>query len=254
MRSALRDFKFLLKKKPLKKSKKELKNIADALGAARDADVTIVALEKLLKKAKPEKIKNGIENLIAESREKRARAQLELQETLAATAIEDLQDDFSQAIAAATKPNKHHAAVSFNRAGREAVERSLANFLDLSAGIYAPFDDDALHEMRIAAKRLRYAIELFAACWGERIAPFAGEIAAMQSSLGEVHDADVWIEGLTERLQNKKTDRNQAADIWLLGEFVKHRAKNYQSALARWNRWRNEDFTGKMRRAVTTVN
>ena len=47
-------------------------------------------------------------------------------------------------------------------------------------------------EMRIAAKRLRYAIELFTVCWGARIAPFAEEIAEMQSFLGEVHDANGW--------------------------------------------------------------
>ncbi|NJM52825.1 MAG: CHAD domain-containing protein [Blastocatellia bacterium] len=34
-----------------------------------------------------------------------------------------------------------------------------------------------MHQLRIAAKRLRYAIELFAICWGEQISPFAKKSA-----------------------------------------------------------------------------
>ena len=52
LRSALRDFAHLMKKKSLKKISKDIKQIADTLGAARDQDVAIVALENCEKDPK----------------------------------------------------------------------------------------------------------------------------------------------------------------------------------------------------------
>lgn len=53
---------------------------------------------------------------------------------------------------------------------------------------------EELHALRIAAKRLRYTLELFRdvfAAPGERL---VGHVKAMQEELGEVHDHDVRLE------------------------------------------------------------
>ncbi len=51
----------------------------------------------------------------------------------------------------------------------------------------------ALHDMRIAAKRLRYILELTAPCFGP-YAEKAGKLAKdVQDLLGEIHDCDVQI-------------------------------------------------------------
>lgn len=251
LRSALRDFAPLMKRRPMKKVKRDLKLVADALGAARDQDVAIVALERLRQEAKDEQVKTGIEKLIEERRATRERTQLDLMETLAVTAIEDLQNRFSAAIEASTERKKSARVVSFNEAGREAVSESLQEFCNLSRSLYEPFNIEELHELRIAAKRLRYAIELFTACWGEKIAPFAGEIAEMQSFLGEVHDADVWIANLSERLGDAKENDNRQTNVWLLSEFVRERTKNYRAALRLWGGWQENDFVERMRAVVS---
>jgi CHAD domain-containing protein len=239
----------------MKKVKRDLKRVADALGAARDQDVAIVALERLQSEAKDEQIKTGVGKLIEERRATRERAQLDLMETLAVTAIEDLQTRFTAAINEATKQKKSARVVSFNEAGRAAVSESLREFCDLSRSLYEPFNIEELHELRIAAKRLRYAIELFTACWGEKMAPFAGEIAEMQSFLGEVHDADVWIDGLSERLRaadDKTTESGERrTNVWLLSEFVKERTKNYRAALKLWSEWQKNDLIERMRVVVS---
>src|SRR4051794_18275583 len=51
VRSALRDFKPYLRRRKLNRSAAELKRVAKALGAVRDADVAIKALEELQEKA-----------------------------------------------------------------------------------------------------------------------------------------------------------------------------------------------------------
>ncbi|CAN5449894.1 hypothetical protein BH18ACI1_BH18ACI1_07320 [soil metagenome] len=250
LRSALRDFARLMKKKPLKQVKKDLKQIADALGAARDQDVAVVALEKLRKKSRDKQTREGIGKLIEERRSLREQAQIGLIETLAVAMIEDLQRRFNKAIDEATRQKKSARIVSFNEAGRDVVGKSLEEFCDLSKNIYAPFTDEPLHELRISAKRLRYAIELYTACWGKHIAPFADEVADMQSFLGEVHDADVWLESLSECLRDSKSENENQANIWLLSEFVEKRTKNYRFALKLWSKWKETDF---IRRMQTTV-
>ncbi|MBA2735748.1 MAG: CHAD domain-containing protein [Pyrinomonadaceae bacterium] len=254
LRSALRDFAPLMKRRPLKKVKKDLKRIADALGAARDQDVAIVALEKLQKEVEIAPVKAGVGKLIEERRSVRERAQLELIKTLAVSAIENLEKRFAAAIDEGINRKKSARVVSFNEAGRNAVAASLQDFCDLSASLYEPFNIEDLHELRIAAKRLRYAIELFTACWGKAIAPFAVEIAEMQSFLGEVHDTDVWIESLGERLRGsdgKPAESEYQTAVRLLSEFVKERTKNYRAALKLWSAWKENDFISRLRAVIS---
>jgi CHAD domain-containing protein len=258
LRSALRDFMPLMDKRPSKRVRKELKQLADALGAVRDQDVAIVALEALQNEAKDEAIKDGIGKLLEERNGLRETARLNLTETLAAGNLGDLQDRFAAAIDKAARQKKSNRTVSFNEAGRDAVARSLQDLLDLGASLYEPFKTEELHEMRIAAKRLRYAVELFTACWGKAIAPFAEETAEMQGFLGEVHDCDIWIESMGGRL--RRGQGNAAANgsdyqtaAWLLSEFVRKRTKEYRSALKLWSEWEANRFAERMRATIQSL-
>ena len=48
-----------------------------------------------------------------------------------------------------------------------------------------------LHNMRIAAKRLRYALEALREVLGPETAPLVERVVALQDALGALHDADV---------------------------------------------------------------
>jgi hypothetical protein len=48
-----------------------------------------------------------------------------------------------------------------------------------------------LHDMRIAAKRLRYVLELFAPAFGPYAADAARQVRRLQDIIGEIHDCDV---------------------------------------------------------------
>jgi len=52
----------------------------------------------------------------------------------------------------------------------------------------------ALHDMRIAAKRLRYLLELVGFCFGEVGDEAQGRARDLQEVLGEIHDCDVMLE------------------------------------------------------------
>jgi CHAD domain-containing protein len=53
---------------------------------------------------------------------------------------------------------------------------------------------EAMHEMRIAAKRLRYVLELVGFTLGEVGAEAQGRARDLQEVLGDIHDCDVMLE------------------------------------------------------------
>ena len=57
----------------------------------------------------------------------------------------------------------------------------------------APDASEAQHDMRIAAKRLRYALEIFASCLGEEADEARQAAKRLQSVLGDIHDCDLML-------------------------------------------------------------
>jgi hypothetical protein len=148
--------------------------------------------------------------------------------------------------------------MSFRQAGREVIESRIEELREFSNSLHHPFDVEPLHEMRIAAKRLRYALEMFAQCWGGRLSTCSREVAELQTSLGELRDCDIWLEDLGTRLDRHRdesgVDAGQAADsrirlgaIWLLNHFAKERGKHFRRALARWHKWETSWFFERMK-------
>lgn len=57
----------------------------------------------------------------------------------------------------------------------------------------APDAGEAQHDMRIAAKRLRYVLEIFAPCLGEEADAARRAAKQLQSVLGDLHDCDLML-------------------------------------------------------------
>jgi hypothetical protein len=58
-----------------------------------------------------------------------------------------------------------------------------------------------LHDLRIAAKRLRYALEIFERCF-PAVKPMLQKLTDLQESVGDIHDLDVLVEIIRERLRH----------------------------------------------------
>lgn len=63
-----------------------------------------------------------------------------------------------------------------------------------------PANVTELHDQRIACKRLRYLLEIFAIAFPDDLAPFIDEVKGLQDLLGDIHDCDVQIPMLEEHL------------------------------------------------------
>ncbi len=91
--------------------------------------------------------------------------------------------------------------------------------------------DEELHEVRIKAKRCRYAAEAAAPVLGKRAAGFAAAAAGLQDALGELNDAvvaETW-------LRDWAAGRKASAVVFAAGELA---GLERAAAAARRASWR----------------
>jgi CHAD domain-containing protein len=254
LRSAMRDFMPYVRQRGLSSVLKQTKNIAAALGEVRDQDVAIIALEKIQKQA-PAETSDALQQLVDERKLRRNESRDNLSSVLIAKEMKTAKKEFMERIEKATALAKppSQTELTFSKMSAAVILDRLKELEKLSESLYKPFEIESLHDMRIAAKRLRYALELFQQCWGRSLQTFAKNAARMQTALGEVHDCDVWIESLGKRInaaRKQKQDDKIAAFIWLLSHFVKVRTKHLRQAYDLWREWEANDVSGQVRQAV----
>lgn len=255
LRSALRDLSQIIDGKPIRRINADLKKIAASLGEVRDLDVAIIAIEELLGGAIEDPIKEGVNSLIAELKIEREKAHSRVQKTLSSISVEGLRNRFLQQIESEILQPELFRPSELTEVGRGVIEARLEDLCLHGESIFMPFDGPRLHELRITAKRLRYAMELFASAWPDQIAGIAKEISKLQGYLGEVHDCDLWIEKLSKRLAKKVSRKavrsaNALAAAWLLSRFVDTRGRNYRKAVELWLEWTENGFVERLRKTI----
>jgi CHAD domain-containing protein len=77
----------------------------------------------------------------------------------------------------------------------------LGGFAD---GALSPDASETQHDLRIAAKRLRYVLEIFAACLGGEAKAARDAAKRLQSVLGDLHDCDLML-AKVERIGSVET-------------------------------------------------
>ena len=256
LRSSVNDFRPYLRKGTLPRPK--LRTIAARLGQVRDIDVALIALRQLRSNTKGAAA-DGIKLIAAELRARRKTARATLMNGLQEQTIENFRKEFLAKLRAMlivvpgepqTETYASPLAVSFRSLGSDIISARLKDFVSASSSLYMPYQIKKLHELRILAKRLRYSIELFALCFGKDMETMAKEVAQMQTSLGELHDSDVWIQQLGARLKRsaRKTSSEpselqmRAGASWLLKHFAASRTEHYRDAVSRWEQWQAEGF------------
>ena len=254
IRSAVRDFTPYMRKRGLRSAVQQIKVLATSLGNVRDQDVAIMALEKLQSEAAAEAA-DVINQLITARKKTLETARVRLTKRLVKTELRQLASKFAAAVESATAPRKVRGKsaqpqLTYLEMARAIISDRLKDLEKLSNSLYRPLKVEPLHDMRIAAKRLRYAIELFHECWGEGVKPFADEIAKLQLSLGELHDCDLWIESFGDHIISSKKEHEQSqtdAFAWLLSHFIKTRNEHLRDAFMLWREWEVHNVSSKLR-------
>ena len=115
---------------------------------------------------------------------------------------------------------------------------------------FAPYISDPakveeLHNMRIAAKRLRYTLEIFAPCFdGKDFDKLYGQAKTIQEQIGEIHDRDVRGPLLQAFLKERAGDLPEIRPGLerLIHTQQTERARLYRTFITYWNRLQKQGF------------
>ena len=128
-----------------------------------------------------------------------------------------------------------------------------------------PSASDALHDMRIAAKRLRYVLEIAGACFGAYAETAVKHAKDLQDVLGEIHDCDVHLPEIAELLAELvdadvaavaagETPPNRDAYAGLVAVQVRLRARRetlFAQFLESWSELERKGFRARLEYALT---
>jgi len=215
------------------KAKKKLKKLRRAAGAARDWDVF---LQSFKSRAVPAKARDGLNLVIGYALSQRQAAETQL-----ASAAQNLSKKFGKlakkVVTSAPRAASQDKPATLADLAREAV-RPLVRALSRAAQRDLT-DADNLHKVRIAGKRLRYAMEILAPAFGssfrEKLYP---AVQQMQDILGQANDsrfAMARIVELREQLEKNSTPgkRNRTT----LADLISYHQARWDRERQRFNRW-----------------
>jgi len=263
LRAALPLFSTCFGEKQYTKWMRELTGITRALGQARDADVQIAWLEKSLKRLRKEgdavadRTKTGnpsmepaLRFLLLDLQKRRGNLQKRVLSALSvlekSRVITEMQDAFSS-LKVSTGPGTGRLALhGIPPVAAFRISRRLMTLLSFEPWVKDPEAVAEHHATRIAAKKLRYTMEVYGLIYRQGLKKPLARVKKLQEILGDVHDCDVWIDHITEILlrersllrSGKKAGQPDTSTIASLKEVLKdresERKRRYRQFVTSW--------------------
>ncbi len=198
MRAAMRLFNDCFDEKMVAEWEKRLKKLLKSFGTARDLDVQIAFLDQTLNELSIEQKKNrpGIRRMLLRSQQQREIIQSKVIKSISEIKKKQiltnihLQMQKHLFILKLQNPSIHSPAV-YQRA-YEQICRHVGELLDQCSAMNDPVNVNGHHSIRIAAKKLRYVMEICNEALKDRLKSEIKAIKKIQTLLGEIHDCDVW--------------------------------------------------------------
>jgi CHAD domain-containing protein len=185
--AAVQAFEPCLDSEAASRLKKRLKKLRRAVGEARQCDVTAAVLTHDYHAVHgPEREAMG--ELLMRIKRRRRTALRRLDRVLARLTVKEIRgarDAALESVRPALTPEGGQATL--RTAARAAIRRFTGEVRDAGRG---PLEDaNALHEIRLAGKRLRYAAEVFDCCFDRgHVEEAQSQIVALQDRLGAAND------------------------------------------------------------------
>lgn len=236
---------------------KELRALGRRLGAVRDLDVLIEGLDRYRAEL-PEPQAAALDPLADAWRARRDTARSALLRELDSDGYRRFVADFEVFVSTdgadvrpveATEP--HHVRDTAPSRIWRAHERVRAY-----DGVLPWADVATLHELRIAAKWLRYSIEFVREALGPEVGPLVERVVALQDHLGFLHDADVAAQltraFLVERGAGLRTEERDAIAAFL-GARERDLVRLRRSAGPPWRRVAGRSFRSTLARCLARL-
>ncbi len=195
----------------LDRAQRQVRRITRALGPVRELDVSLALLAEFEKKgAAPARAVARVREALQSQRVSRRR---EMLDALTPTRLDKLRRRLVR-VAVPDRPHEPRPN-EVSEALRQAGERAamLRAAIDRAGQLYLA---DRLHRVRVAAKKLRYALEIHRELTHSRATARIDRVKAQQDLLGRMHDLEVLIER-TRAVQESLAGSNRRATVELDG-------------------------------------
>jgi CHAD domain-containing protein len=200
LRAALQMFDNCFKAKRGKRWQKAIRRTTTKLGYARDRDVQIEFLCGILSVLNLKECFPGIARLLVQLERDRERLQRKVVKTVdrleSQGVLREMQRTTKRILRrTASEPDDVQSPAAFVRTQRH-IHRQVEELLRHQESLADPANRLGHHAMRIAAKRLRYTLEIARPVYPGRLDEPVEAIKKVQSLLGDIHDCDVWADHL----------------------------------------------------------
>jgi CHAD domain-containing protein len=227
----------------------EIRRIIPALGAARDLDVQIERLDGILKKNPPPECIPGIKRIRLRLQQKRAKKDNKVQTLAQAVAQKQLIVDMINTLEPLCVVDHLPPTLALYQLSKRAIIPTRDVLLNFGEVIHDPINVLELHAARIAAKWLRYTIEVFTPLYPDGLDVWLKATRRLQELLGDIHDCDVWVDLLPklteqERIRTVKYyGREDPIRLLMPGiqtlqqDFAAEREQQYNEMIQKWDAW-----------------
>ncbi|MBN1764455.1 MAG: CHAD domain-containing protein [Sedimentisphaerales bacterium] len=200
LRAALRIFQNCFAPKKYKKWRQEVRRLTKGLGTARDNDVAIIFLQSTLKDLTEKKLRPGIKRFLLRLAQERKAIQPKVINVVNRLDQGQILDQMFAEVggiqfALKRRGPERKSLFLFEHARRQ-ILNCINHIMQFQPSLANPHAIDDHHQMRIAAKRLRYTMEIYQTVFDGQLDPFIKTAKKLQTLLGNIHDCDVWIERL----------------------------------------------------------
>jgi CHAD domain-containing protein len=267
MRAALRMFAECFEAKNVRRWQKRARRLTKGLGAARDTDVQIEFVSQFLRSLDPKDRTHrpGVDRLLLRLRQKREAVQPDVIRTLDKLedgALAEMCGEVARVLfTLKTRDVSLASPVLFDRTS----EHILSRVKDLLAWEYSLEEEEDAHghhQLRIAAKKLRYTLEICDPAYQGELAPYIKSVKHVQSLLGDIHDCDVWVEYVDAFIEQERRatvayfgharpfNRLRPGLLLLRDERRKHRNSLFGDLSEYWHTLREQRFWDALADAV----
>ncbi len=196
--------------------KAALRNLANRTNALRDLDVHLLEQEAQTARVPPE-LRPALDVLFEDVKRHRRREQRSLSRSLGKPDYREGIEALTARVRAAAPGRK--ANQSLRKMANKRIAVALETVLADGRAIHPDTPDAAIHELRIAAKKLRYTLELFREIYPpEAVAALIKPLKRLQDALGVFNDRSVQRADLRARAEEGRS--RDPATLLAIGALI----------------------------------